>query len=139
MDNIDDYPQIASRMRSLPRLIETCRSVAGALIEMRQPWASRIFGVTDYQRGRERVMQTLRELQLEFRRTRNSILDPRLIQDAVRLTRIIACCQSCPHFNMQRLARTEPFLCRLGTQAASTATPDFRFVLDEKGQIHESI
>ena len=110
------YPSIDSSMRGLPQTAETCRSMALMLIEMRQPWIRRFFGVTDYQRARKRVIGKLQWLREEIATTRQSRLDPSLIQASIRIAMLHACCQTCPRFNRRRLARGEFFVCQLKEQ-----------------------
>ena len=126
---------LAGLIRALPARIDTCRSIAEALIEVGRPLSEDgIFSLpTDFQRARSGVRDQCRRGREMIDAIRRNTLSPDLIRADAACERIESCCERCLRLNTRRLAEDEDFAC----EAKGASRTGLRFELNEKGQILE--
>lgn len=121
--------------------ISTCRQIAQALRDTGQALLSHLplwprWFPTEYERAREQTIEQLSAMALQVENTRRSRLDPNAIRVAVEVAKLLDCCRQCHRLNRKRLRNGKNFVCLSDQELSGKA--QFRFKLDEKGQIIES-
>jgi len=135
MASRDELETVGRLLGEIPASAATCAAVAHALCETGQPlYSSGLFSLpTDHDRARSRMLRLCQSARATVARFRWSTLSAELIRAEAALTKIIACCESCPVHNAHRRTSGEPFECTV--EGEPMVPPRFR--LDEEGNIHE--
>jgi hypothetical protein len=139
-EQLDAAPQLMLR---LPALIELCEAVAKVCVELKQQWyQDNLSGapapVGDYALALSQVINAAEEAESQIANMRATTASPDLIRASVRLWKIRQACFDCPFTNVTRVKQGGAFSCLVKEQCDKKATRPFRFVIDEKGRVHES-
>ena len=124
-------------------MVETCQQVAEALIETGEQWSREnpLFSSllpTDYERARKEVIKKCVSAIQQLRTIRKNTLSPDSIRARASISRILECCGDCPASNRRKLANKKSFCCLVQARLGEGAKDEFRFRLDDKGQILET-
>ena len=133
----------ATTLNEIPKMVETCQQVAEALIETGEQWACENFLVssllpTDYERARKEIIRKCISACRDLRTIRKQTLSPDAIRARANISKILECCRSCHAANQKRLADKKTFCCLVQARLGEGAEDEFRFRLDDKGQILET-
>ena len=130
-------------LHELPRTVETCQQIAEALIETGEQWSRKnpLFSSllpTDYERARKEIIKKCVLARQQLRTIRRNTLSPDAIRGRANVSKILECCEDCPAVNRRKLANKKAFCCLVQARLGEGAKDEFRFRLDDKGQILET-
>ena len=134
--------RIRTLLSQVAATTDVCASLAVALIETGQPWwnegfLGRASNPTEYQRARQQILAAATEVFAAARRMRKTMLSPQLILAGAYVTSLCRCCEECPQVNRNRLTERKPFRCLLHERMGGNTPTQFRFRLENGGQIRE--
>ena len=130
-------------LNDIPRMVETCQQIAEALVETSEQW-SRINPLcswllpTDYERARKDILKKCVSARQHLRIVRKRTLSPDAIRARANISRVLECCEDCPTANRSNLGDQKAFCCLVQARLGEGAKDEFRFRLDDKGQILET-
>lgn len=130
-------------LNEIPQMVETCQQIAEALIETGEQWSREnpLFSSllpTDYERARKEIIKKCVSACRQLRTIRKQTLSPDAIRARANISRILECCGDCPATNQKKLADKKAFCCLVQARLGEGAKDEFRFRLDDKGQILET-
>lgn len=130
-------------LNDIPRMVETCQQIAEALIETSEQW-SRTNPLcswllpTDYERARKEILKTCVSARKHLRIVRKRTLSSDAIRARANISRVLECCEDCSAANRSNLCDKKAFCCLVQDRLGERAKDEFRFRLDDKGQILET-
>ena len=136
----NEVPLTVTTLYEIPKIVETCQQIAEALIETGEQWSREnpLFSSllpTDYERARKEIIKKCISARQQLRAIRKKTLSPDAIRARANISRILECCRDCPAANRRS---KKAFCCLVQARLGEGAKDEFRFRLDDKGQILET-
>ena len=131
----------ARHLGEIDDMLANCADIGLALIENNeqwwQDWFCRLVDSSDFERMRRQVMSSCQTSLGEVKRLRREIPSADLIRANARLHWLLDCCERCPAVNIERQQQGGEFQCLVAEQDITPDNSDFRFTLNDKGNIVE--
>ena len=133
----------ATTLNEIPKMVDICQQIAEALIETGEQWSREAllfssFLQTDYERARKEIIKKCISASQHLRTIRKKTLSPDAIRARGNISKILECCGDCPAANQRNLTNKKAFCCLVQARLGEGAKDEFRFRLDDKGQIIET-
>ena len=136
--------QLAASVQEITHLVQECGKVQKELVRAGQSWMHESTAIsrwspTEFERARHRLIAACDIAHRQLSRMRRTNISATAIRDTRIVSQIRSCCRQCRKVNLKNKAAGRPFECLVDKRLNQTSQSAFRYRLDEKGDISESL